>query len=128
MSLFWSLGGPYHESMSVASAQASSDARRATSAAREIKREMAELEERVSRLAMTCAAMWSLIQEKTSLTEQDLMQRAAELDATDGKLDGKNSQGVAQCASCGRPMSPRHQTCMYCGKPRPTNSAFDSTM
>ena len=38
------------------------------------------LEDRLERLALTCMAMWSLIQSETKLTEDDLLQRVKEID------------------------------------------------
>lgn len=84
------------------------------------------LEEKVERLSLICMAMWSLLQDKTQLTEQDLMQRVQLLDKMDGTEDGKATRGVTQCHACNRPMNPKHKKCLYCGEPRRISSAFDT--
>ncbi|MGB0768101.1 MAG: hypothetical protein ACPGYV_10360, partial [Phycisphaeraceae bacterium] len=38
------------------------------------------LEERVDRLSLICMAMWSLMQDKASLTEEDLIERVKLID------------------------------------------------
>lgn len=84
------------------------------------------LEDRVDRLSLICMAMWSLLQDKTRLTEQDLMERVKLLDLMDGKEDGKASRTVSQCTKCDRPMNPRHKKCIYCGHGKLIQSAFDA--
>ena len=74
-----------------------------------------ELADRVDELALTCAAMWSLLEEKTSLTNEDLLAKIRETDLKDGVADGKMTRTVKQCPSCGRTMSERHKRCLYCG-------------
>ncbi|MEO0588067.1 MAG: hypothetical protein AAF078_10550 [Planctomycetota bacterium] len=84
------------------------------------------VEERVERLTLVCMAMWSLIQDKTNLTEKDLLERAALIDGMDGTTDGKATRGIRKCHSCGRTMSPRHRKCLYCGAEEKLSSAFDA--
>ena len=84
------------------------------------------LEERVDRLSLICMAMWSLLQDQTSLTEDDLLQRVKALDLMDGDEDGKATRTVMKCVKCGRPMSARHKRCLYCGHEKLVESAFDT--
>lgn len=84
------------------------------------------LEDRVNRLSLICMAMWSLLQDKTMLTEEDLMERVKMLDLMDGKEDGKATKTVSQCSRCDRPMNPRHKKCIYCGHGKLISSAFDA--
>ena len=101
------------------SSQAATDSRRADSKVRDI-------EDRFERLSLVCMAMWSLLQDKTDLTERDLMDRVKVIDLMDGQADGKASKvGVTKCGSCDRAMSARHIRCIYCGSERPAGSAFD---
>ena len=109
-----------------ASANASADASRASSAARDASRSVDELEQQVDRLTLISWALWTLIQEETKLTEQDLMERVKNLDLMDGSADGKVTRQVATCSSCNRVMSQRHQRCIYCGAEKLQSSAFDS--
>ncbi len=88
--------------------------------------EVSHLADRLDRLVLVNMAMWSLLQEKTGLTEQDLMDRVQQVDLADGQLDGKARKPLAKCPDCDRVMSPRHKRCLYCGADRLDYSAFDS--
>jgi hypothetical protein len=84
------------------------------------------VEDRLDRLVLVNMALWSLIQEKTGLSEQDLMDRVQQVDLADGQLDGKARKPLAKCPDCDRVMSPRHKRCLYCGADRLDYSAVDS--
>ena len=84
-----------------------------------------QLEEKIDKLALVCLSMWSLLLEKTELTEEDLMARVREIDLMDGVEDGKVTKNVQKCAKCGRTMSPKHNRCLYCGAADLKLSAFD---
>lgn len=84
------------------------------------------LEDRLDRLALICMAMWSLVQPKTDLTEEDLLQRVKEIDLMDGTEDGKITRQVVRCGKCDRPMSSRHTRCIYCGSEQLAACAFDT--
>ncbi len=83
------------------------------------------VEERLDQLTLVCAAMWQLIREKTNLTEQDLAERMAIIDAKDGVADGKMTRTVNKCPKCNRTMSPKHKRCLYCGHQLPIQTVFD---
>ena len=84
-----------------------------------------QLEDRLDRLSLICVSMWSLLLERTDLTEQHLMDRVEQIDLLDGKADGKVTRTVQKCRQCGRTMSPRHRRCLYCGAAELKSSAFD---
>jgi hypothetical protein len=84
------------------------------------------LDDRLERLALICMAMWSLIQSRTDLTEDDLLLRVKEIDFMDGDGDGKITHQVCRCGTCDRPVSSRHTRCIYCGSEQLIASAFDS--
>lgn len=84
-----------------------------------------QLEERLDQLTLICAAMWQLIRERTNLTEQDLAERMAIIDAKDGVADGKITRNVNKCPKCNRTMSPKHRRCLYCGFQKPMETVFD---
>ncbi|QQE11863.1 hypothetical protein JD969_20695 [Planctomycetota bacterium] len=84
-----------------------------------------DLEDRIDRLSLVCMAMWSLLQDKTNLTEADLLERVRAIDLMDGVEDGKATKTISKCQSCGRTMSQRHQRCLYCGAEKLASSAFD---
>ena len=102
------------------------DAVRARTAAETAQRDASQLEDRLERLSLVCMAMWSLIQDKTRVTEQELLDRVKTLDLMDGVADGKATRTVSKCPECSRIMSPRHQRCLYCGAGKLVESAFDA--
>jgi hypothetical protein len=108
------------------SASSAGDAARASSAAGSAKRDVTHLEDRLDRLSLVCMAMWSLIQDKTKLTEDDLLERVKLIDLMDGVEDGKASRTVQKCHACNRVMSARHRKCLYCGAKKLAKSAFDA--
>jgi hypothetical protein len=112
--------------MDTGAASAAASAAQASSAARTSQREVAHLEERIDRLALVCMAMWSLIQDKTRVTEEELMERVKAIDLMDGVEDSKATRSVAKCSNCSRTMSPRHRRCLYCGADKLVQSAFDA--
>ena len=87
---------------------------------------LADVNHRLETLTLLCMAMWSLIQEETKLTEQDLVERVKQCDLLDDVADGKITRKLAKCSACGRPMSPRHKRCIYCGADRLILSPFDT--
>ena len=99
---------------------------RATSKANAQNRQQVQLEDRIERLSLVCMAMWSLIQDKTNLTEEDLLDRVKTIDLMDGVADGKATRTVSKCSACGSTMSQRHARCLYCGAEKLVESAFDA--
>lgn len=99
------------------------DARRETGPTRE---EFFELERRLEKLSLLCRAMWTLVQERTGLTEEEIARRAVEIDLLDGKADGKVSVKASMCASCNRTVAPRHARCLYCGAEKLVDSVFEN--
>ena len=95
--------------------QAKSDASRAEHKSSSIERELRQIYDRIDSLALTCQAMWELIRERTSLTDEDIESRMQAIDLRDGKADGKMNTPVFECGDCGRNVSRRHCRCMYCG-------------
>ncbi len=112
-----------------AAAEASAHMRKQTAAdagGRRARREVQDLEDRFERLSLVCMAMWSLLQDKTDLSEADLLERVQVIDLMDGQADAKAGKvGVVKCGQCTRPMSSRHLRCIYCGADKPAGSAFD---
>lgn len=88
--------------------------------------QMQDLERRVDSLSLICQAMWELLQERTNVTEDMLIEKVHEIDLEDGKLDGKRSKDVMYCLECHRPLSKRHHRCLYCDRGQPIDSVFDS--
>jgi len=108
--------------------EAASTANRSAAKARDARTTAKQLENRVDQLVLVCMAMWSLLREKTDLSEEDLAARVQQIDLQDGSLDGKVKRELARCSHCGRTLSRRHVRCLYCGTPRDAGDAFDTVM
>lgn len=99
-------------------------ANEANRTARDVAGDIRRLQSRVDRLALVCQGLWELLRERTDLTEEDLQQKVAQIDAADGSSDGKVTVAPVKCSACGRTVSPRQDRCMYCGADREKGSAF----
>jgi len=95
--------------------EAESAARKSQAKATEVFRELRVLEERLDKLILVNTALWSLVQERTGLTEDDLVQRVQQIDLQDGVADGKITRMLQKCGRCGRTVSRRHRKCLFCG-------------
>ena len=102
----------------------------ATDAARqsaaEAKDAARDVEERLNQLKLINMALWSLLKEKTDLTDEDLIARVQEIDISDGHLDGKVHVALVQCPRCQQTLSKKHHRCLYCGYEPEITTAFDS--
>ena len=127
-SVFWG-GMAGHYASSRASREATDRAASASDAAREARYAASDVERRLDKLSMVCMAMWSILQEKVKVTEEDLMERVKQIDLMDGEVDGKmKKRELAKCSQCGRIMSPRHPHCIYCGADKLNVGAFDDVL
>jgi hypothetical protein len=84
------------------------------------------LAQQVERLTLVCEAMWSLIQQRTDLSERDLSQRVKDLDLEDGVRDGKHSKPPVDCPDCGNMVCRKFNRCLFCGYTLPEESVFDT--
>jgi hypothetical protein len=89
-----------------------------------VERQLAEAKERMDRLVLVVHAMWTLVSEKTGLTEAELLQRINDLDAADGVIDGRVVRPPMRC-SCGAMVSRKMHRCLFCGKEAPDAGAFE---
>jgi hypothetical protein len=85
-----------------------------------------DLDRRLEKLSLICRAMWTLIQERTNISEKELMERTTEIDLLDGKADGRVSVPAKECQSCGRTVAPHHDRCLYCGGKKLVKSVFET--
>ena len=119
-------GGMRYDMGSVIRSQmAESEARKAHRESNEMARQVRVMAERFDKLVLLNMALWSLVQEKTGLKEEDLMRRAQEIDLQDGVADGKVTRTVKKCGKCGRTISNRHNRCLYCGSEVLSETPFD---
>ena len=110
----------------IRSQMAEAEARKAHRETNEMARQLRSMAERFDKLVLLNMALWSLLQEKTGLTEEDLMRRAQEIDLQDGVADGKVTRTVKKCGNCGRTISKRHNRCLYCGSEVLIETPFDA--
>jgi hypothetical protein len=73
------------------------------------------LEAKIDRLALISQALWELVRAKADLCDKDIEARIAEIDARDGRIDGRITGRPANCPKCARPVHTRHRVCLYCG-------------
>lgn len=79
---------------------------------------------RVDRLLLINEAMWSLICEHSSLTEEDLAARVEELDRSDGAVNGRRQPRASDC-HCGAKINPKDKRCLFCEAEAPPRPTFD---
>ncbi|MBN1124335.1 MAG: zinc ribbon domain-containing protein [Sedimentisphaerales bacterium] len=106
------------ESIDVGAAHAAS---RAEGKARSVESQLGRLRDSLAKAMMINEALWEMIRDQHGLTEKDLYQKLYEIDMRDGVLDGKNQRKPAPCPNCGRMVSARHTTCLYCGQTMDTS-------
>jgi hypothetical protein len=78
------------------------------------------------KLSLICQAMWTLIKEKTDLTDEDLIKMVTELDLKDGVLDGKYTKPPVDCPKCGAKICRKFNRCLFCGEEYSEGSVFDT--
>jgi hypothetical protein len=88
--------------------------------ARRTSERMDEVDVDIERLLMLTEALWSMIKEEHGYEDEALVQRVLEIDARDGRIDGKLAvDRPADCPHCQRPLVKNRRYCLYCGEPTP---------
>lgn len=77
-----------------------------------------KLLDRIERLALVTEAMWALLEEN-GYTREQLAAKIAELDGSDGSVDGRLVRPVIRCPSCDSAVSPGAKGCQFCGWQNP---------
>jgi hypothetical protein len=97
--------------------RAESAADRAATTAAEVRRENEWLRRDVEKLFLISRALWTLLQDQHGYTEDQLVQRIQDIDALDGRLDGRMAKERMQpdCPHCGRKLIGKRPMCLYCG-------------
>ena len=108
MGMIWELG----QSRKIRQAEAT--AAQGAAQAGALEAQVRRLEGRVDKLAVVCEALWSLLAERTELSEDDLLARVEQLAADKTGPDGK-PKNRAKCPKCGREVVPQNNRCFYCG-------------
>jgi hypothetical protein len=101
-------------------------ATRAQFKAEQLMDHVRSLEDKLDSLALTCQAMWEILRDRSSITEEDLANKVQEIDLRDGKLDGRlnRSESERACPKCARLLHRRHAKCLYCGCEAGKTNAF----
>ena len=90
---------------------------RAGNVASDARQAASEVTRRFDSLLLINMAMWSLLEEKLGLTEDQLAARVREIDLRDGKLDGRVAPTeLPECPQCGRKPQRHRPLCLYCGQ------------
>ena len=108
----------------------SNDARtaRAESGVADLRARFQNLELRHERLKLLILALWDVLEEKTSVTEADLLQAIRRRDMADGRYDGRSASNgsLAECSSCGRVLKANAPKCLYCSTINENYDPLDS--
>lgn len=105
--------------------EAENQARRASEKASDLREEVRQLSRRLDRLALVSHAMWELLREHTSLTDDDIRAKVVQIDKSDGIRDGKITPRVSVCSQCGRPLNTTTSICPYCSEDNPKHKVFN---
>jgi len=81
---------------------------------RQTQKEVEFLRQEMDKLTLTTMALWEIVRERFDISDQELMLKIHEIDKRDGKVDGKIPQEPVNCPDCGRPVSIKTNTCLYC--------------
>jgi hypothetical protein len=74
------------------------------------------LEDRIDALELACAGLWRLLKAKHGYTDDELAAAITDVDAADGKVDGKMRSRPSECPACGRQLLTRsREKCSWCG-------------
>ena len=82
------------------------------------------IEVRYERLKLVTLAIWELLKGRTGCTDVELREMITQLDAADGRRDGKmdTKDGLSLCSSCHRALLESAPRCPYCGS---DNESYD---
>lgn len=73
------------------------------------------LEEQLGRLRLVNQALWELMRDHNGLDRFQLERKIEEIDARDGRVDGRLTEIGLKCPQCGRISNSKHGKCLYCG-------------
>jgi hypothetical protein len=85
---------------------------------------LALAQERVDKLVLLTHAMWTLLSEKSGMSEADLIKRVTDLDAQDGSVDGRITRPPVRCSKCGAMVCRKFNRCLFCGQAHTDDGAF----
>lgn len=104
---------------------ASQSAGRAERQATSVAEQLAQVEERVDWLVLSCQAMWEVLAECIPDADNVLREKIFDIDMRDGELDGSIGGGIVHCVDCGKKIRSKRASCMYCGAVQPKGTLFE---
>ena len=84
-----------------------------------------DLQRKADALTIACQALWEIVKEHSGIPENVILDKMQEIDARDGRLDGKITPTVLECEKCHRKSNSRRQKCLYCGNPLAGEHIFE---
>jgi len=109
MTVFYGTARSYSPGAGATAVGAQSEARRATT-------KVDGLQFDIERLLMITEALWTIMRDEHGYSDEQLVEKIAEIDMRDGKLDGKvKTAQILKCPNCGRTLMKHHPACLYCG-------------
>jgi hypothetical protein len=111
LELFWNL----RQQQQIGSAITTANL--AASGARLQEASLADVNDRLERLALVTQALSELLAERATVSEADLLAKIDEIDMRDGVRDGRVATSTRSCPKCGRPSPGQRTSCLYCGAP-----------
>ena len=111
--MFWEFY--QHGRINRANQQADQAQREAERASENAGRVAHILDARIDGLALTCQALFEILESQIGITEEQLAQKMEEIDMRDGTKDGPITPANKVCSKCGRRASPTRAECLYCG-------------
>ena len=113
MDLFSFSQGDRHAEMAADLAEA----KKAEATARSLQSELIDVQRRTDRLALACAALLEILQERLGITDEEMEERMRAVDLRDGSEDGRITEQPTACRKCRRTTHPKRPHCIYCGTP-----------
>ena len=90
-----------------------------------VRFDLSVFERRLNRLALCNQALWELLRDNTTLTDDDLNAKIREIDLRDGREDNKMAAQQIPCAAYGKLSNTKRNTCVYCGATLPKRHLFE---
>lgn len=97
----------------------------ARSTADQLRLEVADLKRKADALTIACQALWEIVRTQASVTDDLLLAKMQEIDARDGRMDGRISATLVPCPACGRNVNAARKACLYCGAEMPVRHVFE---
>lgn len=81
----------------------------------QMQAEIDDLKRKTDALTIACQALWELVCAQTGANNETILRKMQEIDARDGRVDGKITLSLAECPQCGRKSNANRGSCLYCG-------------